>query len=293
MIRTRSKGHTLRSICRYVGISRQAYYQRLDDHDKNSVIYQKFEDTVIHNRGLKSRAGLRTIYHKEQLQSLLGLNQFEKEMSQRGYALKPYRSYMKTTDSRGHHYKFDNLIAGIEVTGENQVIVGDITYYQNYGKRYYIFHFIDYYTKELKGLIGNDNMEGINAEKCLRQVLNYNNQRNYNHQLILHTDGGSQYRSHKFQKILRDASIRPSHAQNCFENGLSERINGILKNEYLVDYDIKNVAHLNRVLKKIEHDINEVWPSKALGYKTPKQYSAYIKSLPKSKRPIKKVKIVE
>ena len=293
MTRTRSKGHSLKSICQYVGISRQAYHQPLDAHDKKSAIYQKAEEIVIRNRDQKSRAGLRNIWYKEELQSLLGLNQFEKEMSHRGYALKPYRSYMKTTDSRGHHYKFDNLIAGKEVTGENQVIVGDITYYQNNDKKYYIFHFVDYYNLELKGLVGSDNMEGINAEKCLRQVLKYNNQRNYNHKLILHTDGGTQYRSHKFQRALRDAKIRPSHAQNCFENGLSERQNGILKNEYLVDYDIKSLSHLKRVLKKIKHEINEVWPSKVLGYKTPKEYSAYINSLPESQRPVKVVKIVE
>lgn len=293
MTRTRIKGHSIKSICKYVGISRQAYYQRLAAHDDKSVIYQKAEGIVSNNRRQKARSGLRTIWHKEQLQSLLGLNQFEKEMSLRGYALKPYRSYMKTTDSRGYHYKFDNLISGIELTGENQVIVGDITYYQSNNSRYYIFHFVDYYTKELKGLVGSDNMEGIHAEKCLRQVFKYNNQKDYNHTLILHTDGGSQYRSHKFQKALRDAKIRPSHAHNCFENGLSERQNGIIKNEYLIDYDIRNVGHLNIVLKKIKDDINKVWPSKELGYRTPQQYLAHIHSLPKSKRPIKPVKIVE
>jgi transposase InsO family protein len=227
------------------------------------------------------------------LSSSLGLNQFEREMSVRGYALKPYKSYIKTTDSRGHHYKYDNFIAGMLLQGENQVIVGDITYYQNASGLYYIFHFIDYYTLEVKGLVGSINMEGINAEKCLRQVFDYNNKRNYNYQLFLHTDGGSQYRSHNFQKMLRRAQIRPSHAQNCLENGLSERENGILKNEYLVDYDIKSVSHLNRVLDRIKQQINEVWPSKTLGYRTPKQYAEWTREMSKNKRPSKTVKIVE
>ena len=161
------------------------------------------------------------------MSSLLGLNQFEQQMSARGYGLKPYKSYIKTTDSRGHQYKYDNLISGIEINGENQVIVGDITYYQNSAGVYYIFQFMDYYTLEVKGLIGGKNMEGIYAEKCLRQVFAYNNQRKYNYDMILHTDGGGQYRSPKFQKMLQAAEIRPSHAKNCLENGLSERENGI------------------------------------------------------------------
>jgi transposase InsO family protein len=214
-------------------------------------------------------------------------------MSARGFALKPYKSYMKTTDSRGHHYKFDNLISGMQVKGENQVIVGDITYYQNASELYYIFHFVDYYTLEVKGLVGSKNMEGINAEKCLRQVFDYNSKSKYNHLLILHTDRGSQYRSHKFQSLLRQAQIRPSHAQNCFENGLSERENGIVKNEYLVDYDIKNINHLKRVLNKIKLQVNEVWPSKTLGYRTPKQYAKWIREISKGDRPSKTVKIVQ
>lgn len=293
MVQMRTKGYSLTSVCKLVGMSRQAYHKRLEKQSTKDELYQLLEQTVLKNRNAKSRAGLRAIYHKEQLSSLLGINQFEQQMSARGFALKPYRSYIKTTDSRGHHYKFDNLISGMDINGESQVIVGDITYYQNKRGLYYIFQFQDYYTLEIKGLLGSKNMEGINAEKCLRQVFAYNGQRKYNHLLIIHTDEGSQYRSHKFQRMLREAEIRPSHAKNCLENGLSERANGIVKNEYLVDYDIKNVNHLNSILGKIKHQVNEVWPSKTLGYKTPKEFAQWIREMKTDKRPIKKVKSVD
>ena len=293
MTRVRTQGHTLGSICDFVGISRQAYHKRLLNQRAKEELYQSVEQLVINNRKQRSRAGLRTIYHKEGMWSLLGVNQFEQEMSARGFALKPYKSYIKTTDSRGHYYKFDNLIAGIQVQSENQVIVGDITYYQTANELYYIFHFADYYTLEMKGLVGSENMEGSNAEKCLRQVFDYNSKRKYDHLLILHTDAGSQYRSHKFQAMLRQAQIQPSHAQNCLENGLSERENGIVKNEYLVDYDIQNVNHLNRVLNKIKHQVNEVWPAATLGYRTPKQYAEWTREMDKCDRPSKTIKIVQ
>jgi len=289
----KEQGYSLLLICELVEISRQAYYKRLVSQDSKGDLYNVLEKVVIKNRQQKSRAGLRTIYYKENLSSLLGLNQFEKQMSARGHVLKPYKSYLKTTDSRGHHYKYDNLISGLKINGENQVIVGDITYYQNHTGLYYIFQFMDYYTLEIKGLIGSKNMGGVNAEKCLRQVFAYNHQTKYTYLLILHTDGGGQYRSHKFQKMLKKAKIQPSHAKNCLENGLSERVNGIIKNEYLIDYQIKNVVHLSRVLHQIKHQINEVWPSKTLGYKTPREYAQYNRNLAKSQRPIKIVKNVE
>lgn len=293
MTRVCTQGYSVNSVCEYVGISRQAYHKRLHKQRLKDELSQHIEQLVVKNRQQKSRAGLRTIYYKENLCSLLGINQFEKQMSACGYALKPYKSYIKTTDSRGHHYKYDNLIAGSQIYGENQLIVGDITYYKNTSGLYYIFHFIDYYTLEIKGLLGSKNMNGINAEKCLRQIFDYNKKRKYNNLLILHTDGGSQYRSHNFQKMLRAAQIRPSHAQNCLENGLSERENGILKNEYLVDYDIKNINHLNRILNKIKYQVNEVWPSKSLGYKTPKQYAECMRKINKEDRPAKTVKTIQ
>jgi len=293
MEKLHTQGYGLTSVCDFVGISRQAYYKRLAKQISKGLLYQSLEQIVLQNRQEKSRVGLRAIYHKEQLSPLLGINQFEQEMSARGLALRPFKSFIKTTDSRGHHYKFDNLISGIDIISENQVIVGDITYYQNADELYYIFQFRDHYTLEVKGLIGSINMEGINADKCLLQVFAYNKQRKYNYGLIIHTDAGSQYRSHKFQRMLLEAQIRPSHAKNCLENGLSERTNGIIKNEYLVDYEIKNVNHLNRVLSKIKYQINDVWPSIALGYKTPKQYALLTRGMNINERPVKTVKQVK
>lgn len=292
MKRLCSNGYSLASVCDFVGISPQAYYKRLRQESIKSSLYQSLERIVIENRKIKSRAGLRSIYHKEQMNSLLGINQFEQQMSIRGFALNPVKSYIKTTDSRGRHYRFDNLISGTELNGENLAIVGDITYYQKRGHLYYIFQFLDYYTLEMKGLLGSRNMEGVNAEQCLRQVFAYNKQRKYNYSLIVHTDGGLQYRSHNYQRMLRAAQILPSQAKNCLENGLSERANGIVKNEYLIDYDIKSINQLNEVLHKIKYQINEVWPSKVLGYRTPKQYAHWVRKLKICERPVKLIKTV-
>lgn len=293
MKKMNAKGYSICSLCSYIGISRQAYYKRLHQSNSSNKLYNKMEEVVKKNRGSKSRAGLRTIYYKENLSSLLGVNQFEKQMSYRGYALKPYKSFIKTTDSRGHQYKFDNLISGKEVNGSNQVIVGDITYYMHSSGLYYIFHFADIYSLEIKGLLGSKNMEGENAIKCMRQIMKYNGQSKYGHKLIVHTDGGGQYRSHNFQSMIRKAEITPSHAKSCFENGLAERINGILKNEYLIDYNIKNENQLNRALKQIQKQSNNIWPSKKLGYRTPRQYADWTKMLKPEERPVITVKSIQ
>ena len=293
MTRVRTQGHSVKSICKFTRITRQAYYKRLHINSSKENLYNSLERVVIKNRNKKSRVGLRTIYYKEKLSTLLGVNQFERQMSTRGYALKPYRSYLKTTDSRGKHYRFDNLIEGCNINNENLILVGDITYYQNETGLYYIFQFTDNYTLEIKGLLGSKTMDGLYAEKCLRQVYTYNNQNRYNYKMIIHTDGGGQYRSHKYHNMLRKSEIQPSQAKNCFENGLAERVNGIIKNEYLIDYDIRSVNQLNRVLKNIKEAANNIWPSMRLGYKTPKEYAVWIRQLDVKDRPVKKIKVVQ
>lgn len=286
------KGYSVTYLTDFVGISRQGYYKRLKAQERNSVMVSDMEKLVKQERGKKSRAGLRAIFHKNNLNGLVGINRFETQMSNLGYALRPYRSFIKTTDSRGHHYKFDNLVEGMSVIGPNQVIVGDITYYRAGSVLYYIFIFTDLYTLEIKGINGSKDMLGINAEKCLRQVLSYSKQTKFNNNMIIHTDGGTQYRSDAFQMMLRKAEISPSHAKNCLENGLSERINGIVKNEYLNDFDIKSLPHLNKVLRQIAHQNNNVWPKEKLGWRTPVDFNRWTQSLQKEKRPIFSVKRV-
>lgn len=293
MSELREQGYGMQELCSYVGISRQAYHQRLKKQAAKQAIINKAEEKMIKNRQLRSRVGIRSVYHKEQLKTLLGINRFEKEMSAKGYALKPVKSYIKTTDSRGHHNKFPNRASGLKLQSENQLIVGDITYYRKGEDLYYIFQFRDYYTLEIKGMLGGMTMRGIYAEKCIRQVFAYNKQRKYNYNMIIHTDAGGQYRSNKFIKLLQDAQLQPSHAHNCLENGLAEQTNSLVKNEYLIDYDIKSTSHLNRVLGQIKYQVNEVWPSKALGYMTPKAFAEKMRNTNKSERPIKIVKEIQ
>lgn len=286
-------GYSVTYLIDFLGISRQGYYKRIKAQKESAVMVSDMENMVKKERGKKSRAGLRAIFYKNNLNGLVGINRFERQMSKLGYALRPYHSYIKTTDSRGHHNKFDNLIEGISVTGSNQVIVGDITYYRAASVLYYIFIFTDLYTLEIKGINASKNMLGINTEKCLRQVFAYNKQRKFNNNMIIHTDGGTQYRSNAFQAMLRKAGIIPSHARNCLENGLSERINGIVKNEYLNDYNIKSLPQLNKVLKQIANANNKQWPKEKLGWRTPVDFNHWTQSLPKEKRPAFIVKKVE
>jgi len=70
-----------------------------------------------------------------------------------------------------------------------------------------------------------------------------------------------------------------SIAENCLQNGMAEQLNGVLKNDYLINEKIKTVTQLNNALKKVKKLINEERPVAELGYKTPVAFEEWIATL--------------
>jgi transposase InsO family protein len=57
-----------------------------------------------------------------------------------------------------------------------------------------------------------------------------------NKELIHHYDRGLQYCACVYQKALEKYDVKPSmtDGSDCYQNALAERINGILKQEFLI-----------------------------------------------------------
>lgn len=130
-------------------------------------------------------------------------------------------------------------------------------------------------------LLGTDNMQAINALKLLKEVVKFRGKDIYN--CIHHSDAGSQYKAKIYKDYLKTNNMSMSIAENCLQNGMAEQLNGLLKNGYITE-EIKNVKHLNTVLKKIVKTLNDETPVKALGYKTPKEFENELKTLKEEER---------
>ena len=55
------------------------------------------------------------------------------------------------------------------------------------------------------------------------------------------------------------------------ENAIAERVNGIIKGEYLFDYEIKSLSKAKEVLKSVVRLYNEERPHLSLGNAVPSQ----------------------
>ncbi|WP_243389480.1 IS3 family transposase [Flavobacterium branchiophilum] len=253
------------------GFSRQFLYKK----KKSSIKREEIEESTILKvkevRKKHRRMGSRTMYHQLKI-DYMGINKFEKIVSKNGLTIQQKRKRIITTD--GFYEKCDtNLINGLTLNNINQVIAGDITYLILKDKTYYIFTLKDMYSKRIIGLYGSDNMLAMNAIMTLKQAIKLRGVEINN--CIHHSDAGSQYKSNEYKNMLIKHQIKMSKAENCLQNGMSEQLNGVLKNDYIIK-DIKNLADLNKQLKEIKRLFNEERPVKELNYKTPVEFEKWL-----------------
>lgn len=94
--------------------------------------------------------------------------------------------------------------------------------------------------------------------------------------LIHHSDRGCQYCCEKYVKLLQDNGIRISMTQssNPRDNAIAERVNGILKTEWLNAEHFVGFEDANRRIAQVVNIYNTKRPHLSLDYKTLEQ--AYV-----------------
>jgi transposase InsO family protein len=151
------------------------------------------------------------------------------------YKLLVRRTKKRVTTTQSYHrfHKYPNLIRKMEITGINQLWVSDITYYQAEGRFVYLSFVTDAYSHKIIGFHVAETLESIHSIKALQMAINSTNFGQ--HGIIHHSDRGIQYCSDCYVKMLQDNGFLISMTENGdpLENPIAERINGIIKDEYL------------------------------------------------------------
>jgi transposase InsO family protein len=221
------------------------------------------------------RMSARDIYLKLQ-PSCMGRDQFERFCMDSGYRIKRLRNFRVTTNSLGVT-RFPNMIKDIEVTRVNQVFVSDITYFDIESDTYYLTFIMDLFTREIVGWSASDNLRTENTTlPALHKVITERGRVNLKG-AIMHSDGGGQYYCNEFKKLTKDLEmINSMTEEKVYENSHAERLNGIIKNNYLYPYGPTNMTSLKRLLDKAVFMYNTGKPHKALGKLTPRMFRSTI-----------------
>ncbi len=265
-------------LCEHVGMSRQNFYKARKVCQRQTVDERFVKQLVEIERaeqprlgGLKLHSMLRGKLEEEDV--YLGRDRFFDVLRRQALLLEPLPKAPRTTNSAHSLPVFTNLIKDMELTGPNQVWVSDITYIRTHEDFAYLSLITDKYSRKIVGYHVGRTLEAKDTLQALTMALE---------QLpdgdcpIHHSDRGCQYCSHEYVKQLKDQGMAVSMTEedHCAENALAERVNGILKQEYFLNYTFRTVEQACRAVEEAVRLYNTRRPHRALGLRTPENVHA-------------------
>jgi transposase InsO family protein len=154
-------------------------------------------------------------------------------MRENGWIPKVVKKYKATTNSKHNMPVAENLLnREFNADRPNQKWVSDITYIPTDEGWLYLSGIMDLYGRELVGWAMGERMTKGLVIQALRQA---NSRRDSPQCVLIHSDRGSQYCSHDYQKELRKGGFVCSMSRkgNCWDNAPMESFWGKLKQEWL------------------------------------------------------------
>ena len=191
-----------------------------------------------------------------------------------GLLIKKRKRRIQTTYSNHWLRKYPNLIRDFIPSAINQLWVSDITYWKiSTGEHLYISLITDAYSRKIVGYHVAETMEAIQSIQALQMALAALGGAAVPLQLTHHSDRGIQYCSGKYVKLLQDNHIRISMTENGdpLENAIAERVNGIIKEEYLNNYQTDSLPEATKQLQKAINLYNNDRPHMSISNLTPTQ----------------------
>ena len=258
-----------------VGISKQAFHKHLNRRIKKMEELNYLIPIVDQVRSDHPKMALRYIY-KLIGPKTMGRDAFEEQFAQLGYKVCIDRNFRRTTDSTGV-IRFDNLIIDREFTHVNQAWVSDITYYEMNGRFYYLTFITDLYSRKVLGWSCSTTLRAdqttipaLRKAFWIRKGIDLRG-------AIIHSDGGGQYYCKEFLSLTKKQGLVNSMGKTAYENPHAERLNGIIKNNYLKPYNPETPGELRSALTKAVRMYNSEKPHSSIGGMSPDRFEELIK----------------
>ena len=219
------------------------------------------------------KLGTRKLYHElepllKQLGRGMGRDKFFDLLRRHGLLIKRKRRYAVTTQSNHPYYKYSNELQDAIITAPNQAWVSDITYLRTRSGFLYLSLLTDVYSRKI---VGWQVDRSLGVETCIKALRKALRQTDRTEELIHHSDRGIQYCCYAYTDILgkKQMKISMGAAGNCYDNAIAERVNGILKQEYLLDDEFKDLNQAIAATRQAIYMYNYKRPHWSLNLKKP------------------------
>jgi len=263
-------------LCRLLEVQRSAYYDWRDQPGKvisvqELAMRRRMKELFAASR---SSLGSRTMMQNLRLEDFeIGRDRTRRLMKRLDLKVKQKRKYKVTTDSK-HQLPVAQNVLNREFSphAPNQAWGTDITYLWTQQGWIYLAVVIDLYSRRVVGWCMDRRMRKSLVIRALMMAVNL---RKPPAGLIHHSDRGSQYASHAYQRLLKQYGMIGSMSRkgNCWDNAPVERFFSSLKREWTGN-------RLYRTRFEVIADVREYvavyYNSRrlhsTLGYTTPMEY---------------------
>ena len=267
----------METLCGLFGKSKQAYYKHKSKSFSELEIEREILSIVATYRAEMPLIGGLKLYYLtlSVLGDALGMGRDKfLNLLHRYKLIIPPRKPRHTTNSNHIYFKYPNLVKELVVTYVNQLWVCDITYIYAIDDKFCYLHLVtDAFSRMIIGYVLAPTLEAKYTIEALQQAISHAGGGNLCG-TIHHSDRGVQYCCDEYITLLKDHHIRISMTEdsNPTDNGMAERVNGIIKNEFLEP--LPTPKNLLEAMPIVDHAIrmyNTLRPHLSLNMRTPAQ----------------------
>lgn len=266
--------YPIEKMCKVFDVSKSGYYAwRKRRPTPRQVETARLELTIkaAHER-------TRGTYGPERLQAelakvdgiIIGRDNLKRIRKKLGLKCKQVKKFKATTNSKHKLPVADNLLEqNFTASRPGEIWVTDITYIPTAEGWLYLAGIRDIFNGEIVGYSMSERMtKELVCKALFRAVV----AKRPAPGLIHHSDRGSQYCSHNYQKLLKQFKMQPSMSRkgNCYDNAPMESFWGTLKNELVHHRNYKTRQEaIQEIREYIEVFYNRQRIQARLGYLSP------------------------
>jgi transposase InsO family protein len=260
-------------LCGLFGYTRQAYYQQKIRNSYHAIKGEIVLEKVKEQRKAMPRVGARKLLYLLQKDGIyIGRDKLFELLGNNNMLVRKRKHKVYTTISKHWLKKYPNLIKDIEVLKPNKLWVSDITYVIIDNDFAYLFLITDAYSKKILGHFLSETLEADGGIEALRMALR-GIEWHKRAGMIHHSDRGVQYCSNNYVKLLEDSKMLISMTENGdpYENAIAERVNGVLKDEWIHNETYNSFEQAKKRIAEIIEIYNTQRPHLSCDMLTPEQ----------------------
>jgi transposase InsO family protein len=268
----------MNEVCEPLGITRQGHHKAMAAEPQAELEVEMVVQLVAERRRALPRVGGLKLHHllKDDLAAMgikLGRDRFFDVLREEHLLVERRRSRTRTTNSFHRFRIWPNRVKGLEVVRPDQVWVVDITYLRCRSGFVYLFLLTDVWSRKIVGWTLGSTLETRWSLDALAMALQGAHGPQEGVERIHHSDRGVQYCSADYVNALKTEGIEISMAEagNPYENAIAERVNGILKDEFLLDRTMEEMESAQRAVAQAVEAYNTLRPHRSIGLAIPAQ----------------------